>query len=59
MPHLLRGLSVVGEVDMLSGSIVEGLRSCGKRFFRLVQQVAVSAKLINTCLVPVSPGSEN
>ena len=31
----------------------------GKRFFRLVQQVAGSRKLINTCLAPVSPGLAN
>lgn len=31
----------------------------GKRFWRLAQQVAVSTKLINTCLAPVSPMLEN
>ena len=31
----------------------------GKRFFRLVQQVAGSSKLINTCLAPVSPSLAN
>lgn len=30
-------------------------KNVGKRFWRLVQQVAVSSKLVNTSLIPVSP----
>jgi transposase-like protein len=34
-------------------------KSVGKRFWRLMQQVALSTKLVNTALIPVNPGLAN